>query len=290
MTQPIRRRKRSGIVRHLSFPAIGIFLCAAMALSGTAQQAPPPTSSSTASNSSKTSNQSGSGAQSTSHDDMQGMAGMPGMKMDHGQMSSDQMAERDANGQMIPGHQHMGPHMKMSAKRPSTPEDWAKADEVVTELREGIEKYKDYKVALADGFEPFLPNLPQPMYHFTSARNGFLESFTFDASRPTSLLYKKTASGYELIGAMYTMPVRATEEELNERIPLSIAQWHLHTNLCMPKVGQVQHADFTKFGLMGSITTKASCDANGGRFYPILFGWMVHVYPFKPTKEKIWEQ
>jgi hypothetical protein len=89
---------------------------------------------------------------------------------------------------------------------------------------------------------------------------------------------------------MYTMPVRATEEELNERIPLSIAQWHLHTNLCVPKPGQGQHADFTKFGLMGSITTKASCDANGGKFYPILFGWMVHVYPFESTREKIWEQ
>jgi len=221
---------------------------------------------------------------------MQGMAGMPGMNMDHGQMSSDQMAQRDANQQMIPGHQHMGPHMKMSAKRPSTPEDWSKAAEVVTELREGIEKYKDYKVALADGFRPFLPNLPQPMYHFNSTQNGFLESFTFEASRPTSLLYKKTATGYELIGAMYTMPVRATEEELNERIPLSVAQWHLHTNLCMPKQGQAQHADFTKFGLMGSITTKSACDANGGRFYPILFGWMVHVYPFESSREKIWEQ
>jgi hypothetical protein len=281
MTQPIRFRIRGGTFRQLALAAIGIMLCAALAVSGTAQQTPPPASSSSTTNSSKTS------SQSTSHDDMQGM---PGMDMGHGQMTADQMAQHDANGQMIPGHQHMGPHMKMSAKRPSTPEDWAKADEVVTELREGIEKYKDYRVAIADGFEPFLPNLPQPMYHFTSARNGFLESFTFDASRPTSLLYKKTANGYELIGAMYTMPVRATEEELNERIPLSIAQWHLHTNLCMPKVGQVQHADFTKFGLMGSITTKASCDANGGRFYPILFGWMVHVYPFEPTKEKIWEQ
>jgi hypothetical protein len=287
MTQPISKKMRRRKRRQLSFSAIGIFLCAALAGSGSAQQAPPPASSSPTTNSSKTSSQSSASTQSTSHDDMQGM---PGMKMDHGQMTTDQMAEHDANGQMIPGHQHMGPHMKMSAKRPSTPEDWSKADEVVTELREGIEKYKDYRVAIADGFEPFLPNLPQPMYHFTSARNGFLESFTFDASRPTSLLYKKTAGGYELIGAMYTMPVRATEEELNERIPLSIAQWHLHTNLCIPKAGGVQHADFTKFGLMGSITTKASCDANGGRFYPILFGWMVHVYPFEPTKEKIWEQ
>jgi hypothetical protein len=221
---------------------------------------------------------------------MQGMAGMPGMKMDHGQMSTDQMAQRDANQQMVPGHQHMGPHMKMSTKRPTTSQDWAKADEVVTDLRDGIEKYKDYRVALAEGFQVFLPNIPQPMYHFTSPRNAYLESFTFDASRPTSLLYKKTTGGYELIGAMYTMPVLATEEELNERIPLSVAQWHLHTNLCMPKQGGAQHADFTKFGLMGSITTKSACDANGGRFYPILFGWMVHVYPYEPTREKIWEQ
>jgi hypothetical protein len=287
MTRPKFRRIPGGMFRQVSIAAVGIFLCAAFASIGAAQQTPPPASSSSTTNSSKPSNQSG--AQSSQHD-MQGMESMPGMDMSHGQMTADQMAQHDANGQMIPGHQHMGPHMKMSTKRPATPEDWTKADEVVNELREGIERYKDYKVALADGFEPFLPNLPQPMYHFTNARNGFLESFTFDASRPTSLLYKKTASGYELIGAMYTMPVRATEEELNERIPLSVAQWHLHTNLCMPARGSAQHADFTKFGLMGSITTKSACDANGGHFYPILFGWMVHVYPFEPTKEKIWEQ
>jgi hypothetical protein len=287
MTQPNGMKISGGVLRRSSIAAVGIFLCATFAGVGLAQQTPPPASSTA--NTSKASSQSSSGAQSSQHD-MQGMGGMPGMDMSHGKMTADEMAQHDANGQMIPGHQHMGPHMKMSAHRPSTLQDWTKADEVVSELREGIEKYKDYKVALADGFEPFLPNLPQPMYHFTNPRNGFLEAFTFDASRPTSLLYKKTASGYELIGAMYTMPVRATEEELNERIPLSIAQWHLHTNLCMPKMGQGQHADFTKFGLMGSITTKASCDANGGRFYPILFGWMVHVYPFEPNKEKIWEQ
>lgn len=213
---------------------------------------------------------------------MQGMDDMPGMG--HGQMSADQMA----NEQMIPGHQHMGAHMHMTAPRPATPEDWARAEKVADELRDSIEKYKDYRVALADGFQIFLPNVPQPMYHFTSARNGFLESFTFDPGRPTSLLYKKRASGYELIGAMYTMPKIATEEQLNERVPLSVAQWHLHTNLCVPKVGGA--ADWTKFGLTGSITTQAACESNGGRFYPIIFGWMVHVYPYQPTREKMFEQ
>jgi hypothetical protein len=56
----------------------------------------------------------------------------------------------------------------------------------------------------------------------------------------------------------------------------------------MPKRGQ--QMDMTKFGLAGSISTQAACDAAGGRFFPIIFGWMVHVYPFEATREKIWEQ
>ena len=43
-----------------------------------------------------------------------------------------------------------------------------------------------------------------------------------------------------------------------------------------------------KFGLNGSITTKAECDAAGGRFFPQVFGWMVHVYPFEQKPEDIW--
>ncbi len=232
--------------------------------------------------------QSSSQSSSSGQSGQQGMGGMQGMEgMDHGQMNMSQ--EGQANSQMaMHSHQHMGPHMHMTAKRPASAEDWAKADEIASTLRDAIEKYKDYRVALQDGFRPFLPNLPQPMYHFTSSENAIVESFTFDAARPTSLLYKKTASGYELIGAMYTMPKSATEDQLNERVPLGVAQWHLHTNLCMPPRGA--QFDMTKYGLTGSITTKQACDAASGRFIPVLFGWMVHVYPYEPTREKIWEQ
>ena len=31
---------------------------------------------------------------------------------------------------------------------------------------------------------------------------------------------------------------------------------------------------------------KESCDAAGGRFYPIIFGWMVHVYPYEADARK----
>ena len=208
---------------------------------------------------------------------------MPGMDMDDAKAN-----EAHAVHDMTPGHVDAhSQHMHMTAMRQQTPEDAARAKEIVAQLRAGIEKYKDYHVALDDGYKIFLPNLPQPEYHFTNYVNGFLEAFKFDPARPTSLLYKKTSGGYELVGAMYTMPKRATEDQLNARVPLSVAVWHLHTNLCMPQKGQLRNADWTKFGLKGSIATQEACDAADGRFRPVIFGWMVHVYPYEDSADKI---
>jgi hypothetical protein len=213
--------------------------------------------------------------------------------MDHSKMSGTDIDDAKANEapavhDMTPGHMDAhNLHMHMTAMRPQTPEDAARANEIVTQLRSGIEKYKDYHAALNDGYKIFLPNLPQPEYHFTNYWNGFLEAFAFDPARPTSLLYKKTSDGYALVGAMYTMPKRATEEQLNTRVPLSMAMWHLHTNLCMPQQGQLRNADWSKFGLKGAITTQQACDAAGGRFQPVIFGWMVHVYPYEDSLDKI---
>ena len=207
---------------------------------------------------------------------------MPGMDMDDAKTS-----EAHAVHDMMPGEHAHNAHMHMTVPRHETPEDASRAKEIADQLRAGIAKYKDYHVALADGYKIFLPNLPQPEYHFTNYRNGFLEAFKFDPARPTSLLYKRTSTGYELVGAMYTMPKRATEEQLNERVPLSVATWHLHTNLCMPPANQRRNADWTKFGLRGSIATQEACDAAGGKFHPVIFGWMVHVYPYEDSTEKI---
>ena len=207
---------------------------------------------------------------------------MPGMDMDDAKAN-----EAHAVHDMTPGHMDAHSlHMHMTAMRPPTPADTARASEIVTQLRSGIEKFKDYHVALNDGYKIFLPNVPQPEYHFTKYANGFLEAFTFDPARPTSLLYKKTSDGYELVGAMYTMPKRASEEQLNARVPLSVAMWHLHTNLCMPPRDQLRGTDMTKFGLKGTIATEDACDAAGGRFHPVIFGWMVHVYPYEDSPDK----
>ena len=208
---------------------------------------------------------------------------MPGMDM-----SEQHTPEAgDVHDMSSDSHDAHSLHMYMTAPRPQTPGDVHRANEIVIQLRGGIEKYKDYHVALDDGFKIFMPDIPQPEYHFTSYKSGFLGTLNFDPSRPTSLLYKKTSSGYELVGAMYTMPKRATEDQLNARVPLSIASWHLHTNLCLPQRDQIHSADFTKFGLKGSIATQDACDAAGGRFQPSIFGWMVHVYPYEDGLDKI---
>lgn len=212
---------------------------------------------------------------------------MPGMNMDN---DTGNHAQAGAMQTMAHGHHMDSSHMRMTPVRPATPEDRSRADEIAATLAQAIEKYKDYRVALAEGFRIFMPNLPQAQYHFTSYWNGFLEGFTFDPARPTSLLYRKTKDGYELIGAMYTAPRTANLEELDERIPLGVARWHQHTNLCVPKRGETPRADWKRFGLTGSISTEAECQEAGGRFYPVIFGWMVHVYPLESSPAKVWAQ
>jgi len=184
---------------------------------------------------------------------------------------------------------NMSLHMAYTDLRPGNDADKARAAVLVTDLQHALAKYKDYHVAEADGFKPFHPELPQNIYHFTRWQNGLKAAITFDSVEPTSLLYKKTANGgYELVGAMFTAPRGTSEAKLDQRVPLSVARWHRHVDLCFPPKGQGATADRTKFGFAGSISTKAECDAAGGRFYPQVFGWMVHVYPWATTQETAW--
>lgn len=210
------------------------------------------------------------------------MPDMPGMTM--GADGADTASPVDAgiHAAMSQAMTGMSLHMTMTPPRAPAPGDSARAQHIVTVLRASIAKYRDVNAALADGFKPFLPNVPQDVYHFTKRGNGIKAAFTFDPARPTSLLYTKTPSGYVLVGAMYTAPFRATPADLDARVPLSIYPWHLHTNLCIPPRDQPglwreRRDGKPLFGPKGSITTKAACDAAGGTFRPHLFGWMVHV-------------
>ena len=189
---------------------------------------------------------------------------------------------------MIPHQRHAGPHMRWTTLRPANPGDAQRADQIVQSLRQALAKYKDYRVAMNDGYIPLHPERTPKHYHFANKQRRFLARVRFDPAEPTALLYKKSGEGYELEGAMYTGPRGMSEDQLNDRIPLSVAQWHAHVNLCLQPDGSGRRITRKQFGFKGTIATESECQQAGGRFVPQAGGWMIHVYPFEATPVQIW--
>jgi hypothetical protein len=219
--------------------------------------------------------------------------GTPGTDMSDMQHETEAFPEaaRTANDTMSDSAMNMdtNPHMYMTVLAPKKEGDDQRAAKILGILRQSIAKYRDYHAALADGYEIFLPKVSQKQYHFTNYRYAFAATFVFNPARPASLLYRKTKDSYELVGAMYTAAKNATEEDLNSRVPLSVARWHEHVNFCMPPKGTpAQQVDWKQFGLAGSIATQGACSKAGGRWIPQIFGWMFHVYPFESDATKTW--
>ncbi len=217
----------------------------------------------------------------------------------------------------------MDAHMVMTSSRAESPNDLERAHDTLDTLRRVLARYRDSHVALALGYKIFLPTVPQEVYHFTDYSAAQLEyTGRFNPARPGSLLYVKKPDGdYVLVGAMYSAPPDYTEDQLDQLIPLSVAHWHSHVNICLPngitlndmlrgEIGAEQDdlpgmmpvtvspsahginerlgfmAD-GRFGFTGKISDPAQCGSAGGHFIPKAFGWMVHVYPFSGDDLKV---
>ena len=196
-------------------------------------------------------------------------------------------AAHAADREMSAPHPGACEHLRLTPVRRTTPADSARADSLLATLRAAIAKYRNVDVAEAEGYRMFAPGLRnQRVLHFTHGGRAVREHFRFDATQPTSLLYRRNAIGeLELFGAMYVAPKRASLEDLDARVPLSIARWHAHVDICIPPPRHRERwaereGTRMRFGPAGAITTEAQCDAAGGRFHEQLFGWMVHVNAF----------
>jgi hypothetical protein len=116
---------------------------------------------------------------------------------------------------------------------------------------------------------------------------------------------------------MYSAPPTDDPADLDKLIPLSLAHWHAHTNICLPtgiteddvingrirpsrprfahddsmNSGMMQarlgYLGDPRFGFTGTIFEQAECEAVGGNFHKQIFGWMVHVYPFTSDDFKV---
>ena len=187
----------------------------------------------------------------------------------------------------------MAAHMEMTPARAPNRADSIRASRIASELRSSIAKYRDVELAVNDGFKQFAPELKnQRVYHFTSYRWAFRNAFRFDPAKPTSLLYSKDDRGnFVLVGAMYTAPKRQSADDLDKRVPLSVAQWHKHVNWCLPSKGNQQRWTETKngrpiFGPLG-VSTREDCESAGGNFQKEVFGWMVHANVFASDDPKV---
>jgi hypothetical protein len=229
---------------------------------------------------------------------------------DHSAMDSEGDANQSATSSMS-GKLLENDHMAMTPVRHVAPGDVERGNEILRVMREKLSKYRDSDAAVGDGYDPFMPAIPQDVFHFSSREITTAEYLgDFALTRPGSLLYKKkTFGGYELIGAMYSAPPDATPEQLDKLIPLSLSQWHAHTNICLPQGVTLQDAmngvmpmrpDIhstgnaarggvrarfgyladRRFGFTGTIAREDDCGAAKGSFHKQIFGWMVHVYPF----------
>lgn len=201
--------------------------------------------------------------------------------------SKDNMAGMDMSGDMKnmgPSMTAMAGHMYVTALRPKQPGDEEKVKAVVAQVRASIKRYRDYHKALEDGYVIANPNVDEPQFHFNNQANLREAEQRFDPTKPSSLLYFQTPTQrYKLEGVMFTVPPNASEDELNARIPLSVVRWHKHINFCAAPADKVKQylGKHPKFGMFGSIKTADACKAEGGTFYPVMFTWMIHVFPFE---------
>ena len=91
---------------------------------------------------------------------------------------------------------------------------------------------------------------------------------------------------------MYSMPANTSYADLDARIPLSVAHWHQHTNICLPPKGEEVEGMMVRqarFGFRGSIASEEDCQSAGGRWFPRMFGWMVHLNLFTASPAGVWE-
>lgn len=201
----------------------------------------------------------------------------------------------DGNGAMTPDGAN-DPHMRLSPERSATAADLEKGDHLAEEVKQALSKYERVQDAVDAGYLEFPPNPDENLkiIHYVNPWLSLLESWRIDPKEPGALLYQKQSDGQlQLLGAMYTAPPEATMEELDNRIPLSLTRWHLHTNICLPEPiwdeqqWQRQRDGRPLFGPDSSIATPAECQQVDGKFEPTVFGWMVHVYPFAPNPQDV---
>ena len=151
-------------------------------------------------------------------------------------------------------------------------EELLKTADQLKHIREITAKYRDVRVAKADGYRN-LGGAPGLGYHF--ARD--LDPNEVDLDKPPVLMYEDDPSapdGYALAGVMYILKSEpgSDGQPVNNPFPKSLALWHKHQHICMFK-DNTTHRDNL---------TEEQCRQIGGRFIKET-QWMLHAWVWKES-------
>jgi hypothetical protein len=141
-------------------------------------------------------------------------------------------------------------------------------------VRQVTAKYRDVRIAEADGYKGTGPEVKGMGVHFMRE----LEPNAFELTKPPMLCYEKDTSrpgGYALVGVVYLMesPEGSDGQPTNNPFPKPLAVWHNHPNVCAlnnPR-NKLDHSNRL---------SEEECKAKGGHF---LTEWMIHAWIWKDS-------
>jgi hypothetical protein len=153
-------------------------------------------------------------------------------------------------------------------------EELTKTAEQLEAARRSTAKYRELRVAQAEGYQAIGPDVPGMGIHYV--RSHAHGSDGFDVKYPDILLYEKNSSapgGYALVGVSYLLVADADTDgqPKNPPFPKSLASWHRHADLCV----------FPDRSVKSNLGDE-QCKAEGGRF-TALTQWMIHAWIWKDS-------
>ena len=150
---------------------------------------------------------------------------------------------------------------------------YAELKKTVDELecvREVTAKYRDVKVAQADGYQERGVEMKGMGVHFVRE----MEPDAFHLEKPPMLVYEKDPSGpggYSLVGVVYLL--KGAEgpdgQPVNNPFPKPLAMWHHHATVCM--LSASEHVNNL---------SEDQCRQRGGHYND---EWMLHAWIWKDS-------
>jgi len=117
-----------------------------------------------------------------------------------------------------------------------TPEQQARAENLIAVTLLRLPKYADPAAAEADGFRSIGDGLTG--YEHYINRANMADGRVLDPDYPESVVYQRDGSGKKLVAAMYMLEPGATLETVPD-VGGPLTQWHIHNNLCFTVEGRV---------------------------------------------------